>query len=225
MKKHYLHSFQKRKYEFLLVALLLHLYIGVFFADIEFYAHVVWPVNMLLLGICSLSVFSCKSRLRLFIRNILFALVVAVPVATSFIKPSAWFMQVVSISHIAFYIVIFLEILRYLVRPGHISLDIVSASACGYLLLIEIGIFTMQLIHYSIPGAFTGIDTRNFITTYLDLVYFCNITLTTIGYGDITPANHFSKLATAMLGLAGQFYTVVLIGIMISKYTSIQNSK
>ncbi len=83
----------------------------------------------------------------------------------------------------------------------------------------------MQLIYYTIPGSFTGIDTHNFITIYLDLVYFCNITLTTIGYGDITPANHFSKLATAILGLAGQFYTVVLIGIMISKYTSIQNSK
>ncbi|MBC9797337.1 potassium channel family protein [Sinomicrobium weinanense] len=225
MKNNYLGILRRRKYEFLLAALLLHLYIGVFFSNIEFYAHVVWPINMLLLGIFSLGVFSCKNRIRLLLRNILFVLVVAVPVASSFMKPDALFMQVVSVVHIAFYTMIFIEILRYLVKPGHVNLDIVSASACGYLLLIEIGIFTMQLIYYSIPDSFTGIDPRNFITIYLDLVYFCNITLTTIGYGDITPANHFSKLATAMLGLAGQFYTVVLIGIMISKYTSLQNSK
>ncbi|RNL82613.1 two pore domain potassium channel family protein [Sinomicrobium pectinilyticum] len=225
MKKNYWNILTKKKYELLLVALLLHLYIGVFFINLKFYAHVVWPLNMILLGIFSLGVFSCKSRVRLAIRNILFVLVVIIPAASSFLKPDAWFMYVVSITHIAFYIIIFTEILRYLVKPGNISLDIVSASACGYLLLIEIGIFTMQLIYYAIPGSFTGIDTHNFITIYLDLVYFCNITLTTIGYGDITPANHFSKLATAILGLAGQFYTVVLIGIMISKYTSIQNSK
>lgn len=54
----------------------------------------------------------------------------------------------------------------------------------------------------------------------MDLVYFCSITLTTIGYGDITPNAYYTKLATSLIGIAGQFYSVVLLGILISKFTS-----
>ncbi len=45
------------------------------------------------------------------------------------------------------------------------------------------------------------------ITTWLDAYYFTVITLTTIGYGDITPTTAFSKLFTT-------FYVFVGLGIM-----------
>jgi hypothetical protein len=134
-------------------------------------------------------------------------------------------MQIINVTHIAFYGVLFIAVLRYLIKPSYISVDIVSASACGYLLLIEVGIFTMQFIYYATPIAFKGVDITSFTTIYLDLVYFCSITITSIGFGDITPANHYAKLATAILGIVGQFYSVVLVGIMISKYTSAEAQK
>ena len=55
---------------------------------------------------------------------------------------------------------------------------------------------------------------------YMDLVYFNSITLTSIGYGDLTPGTHYTKLITAFIGIVGQFYSVVLVGILISKFSS-----
>ena len=41
---------QERKYEILLLALMQHLFIGVFLTDMAFYTHAIWPVNMLFLA-------------------------------------------------------------------------------------------------------------------------------------------------------------------------------
>lgn len=215
----------QRKYELLLVALVLHLFIAVVLTDMAFYAQVIWPLNMLTLGVFSVGIFRTSSLQERILKNILLILVVALPAIVVFLNPTTFMMQIINLSHIAFYGVLFVAVLRYLLRPSYISVDIVSASACGYLILIEIGIFTMQFIYYATSNAFKGVDVASFTTIYLDLVYFCSITVTSIGFGDITPANHFAKLATSILGIAGQFYSVVLVGIMISKYTSAESKQ
>ncbi|WP_338876734.1 ion channel [Spirosoma sp. SC4-14] len=210
----------KNKYEFLLAALFLHLFTATFMTNLTFYAKVLWPLNMVLLGIFSIGIFSDRGKIHLILKNILLLLVIALPIIISFVEPTLTYMSILSGIYITFFGVLFVAVLQFLIRPSYISTDVISASICGYLLLIEIGVFTMQLIYAGIPNAFKGLDTSTFTTTYLDIVYFCTITLTSIGFGDITPAHHISKLATAVLGIVGQFYSVVLVGILISKYSS-----
>jgi len=50
----------KRKYEVLLAALILHLYISMFFINLDFYTRIIWPINMLLLGLASIGIFNEK---------------------------------------------------------------------------------------------------------------------------------------------------------------------
>ena len=212
------------KYEFLLVALILHLFIAAALPDLSFYTNYVWPINMVLLGIFSVGIFAGKSKKSRILKNILTFLVITFAILPKFITPSIEIMGLLSLCYLCFYMVIFAEVMRYLIRPSYISSDIVYASACGDLLLIEVGVFTMQIIYCTVPDSFKGLDTSTFTKTYLDIVYFCSITVTSIGFGDITPAHHISKLATAILGVLGQFYSVVLVGILISKYTAHQGS-
>jgi len=67
-------------------------------------------------------------------------------------------------------------------------------------------------------NCFKGIEAGKPAEHFIDLVYFSSITLTTIGYGDITPNAHVTKLLAAFFGIIGQFYFVVLVGILISKF-------
>lgn len=220
MKKVLPTIFLHRKYEFLLSAILLHLFIGIGCSDLAFYADILWPINMFLLGISSFAIFHEKNKTKQLFKNILSILVVFLPIYLIFVTPSAGILDIISLVHIAFFTVIFVEILQFLLKPSYINVDVVTASACGYLLLIEIGIFCMFFLYNFIPNSFKGIDETNFTTVYLDIVYFCSVCITSIGFGDITPSNHYAKLATSMMGIAGQFYSVVLVGIMISKYVS-----
>jgi len=211
---------EKRKYELLLLVLVQHLFIGVFLADFDFYTRVIWPVNMLVLGAGSVFVFAGRHRWQHWLRNLHFVAILLLPVGIPFFRDVPWYFTLLNINYVVFFCFMFAELLRFLVRPGYINTDIISAAACGYLLLIEISIFLLQYFQYQDQRAFKGIDASSPAHTFIDLVYFCSITFTSIGFGDITPNLPATKLVTAFIGIAGQFYTVVLVGILISKFSS-----
>lgn len=211
---------QRRKYEVLLLALLQHLFIGIVLRDLPFYTLYIWPLNMLILGVASVGVFIEKGRWKKGVKNLLFLAVLGFPLLVPFVQDVPAFMLALNVCYVLFFASIFWEVLKFLIRPGYINLDIISASACGYFLLIEICTFLMQYFFYQNPDSFKGIDTGQPAATYMDFVYFSSITLTSIGFGDLLPNVHYTKLATAFFGIAGQFYSVVLVGILISKFTS-----
>lgn len=212
--------FSKNKYELLLFALIQHLFVGIILRDMDNYLKVIWPINMIIVGIASIGVFIEKGRFKKILKNILFLLVLLLPLSLSFIKNSPTFMTTISAVYVLFFLFIFLEIIRFLLKPSYINTDIISASACGYFLLIEVNIFLMQIFFYNNSHSIKGIDMSSTSAVYMDLVYFCSITITSIGFGDILPNSHVTKLVTALFGIIGQFYTVVLVGILISKFSS-----
>jgi hypothetical protein len=215
-----LNYIHKRKYELLLLALVQHLFIGIFLSDLSFYTKLIWPINMLILGIASVGVFVEKGQWKNVIQKVLFVSVVALPIGLSFFNNNIFYFLFLNIAYVLFFLFIFWEVLKYLIKPSYINTDIISASACGYFLLIEISTFLLQFFVYQNQESFKGIDFTNPANTYIDLVYFSSITLTSIGFGDITPNTHYTKLITSFFGIAGQFYSVVLVGILISKFTS-----
>ncbi len=180
---------------------------------------------MLVLGVASIGVFVEKGKWKNVLRNLLFVMVFALPIGLSFFSNSQGYYIFLNIAYVAYFIFIFYEIIRFLVKPSYINQDIILASTCGYLLLIEISTFFLQYCFTQNPGSFSGIDSKNNATTYMDFVYFSSITMTSIGYGDILPASYFTKLAVSIFGIVGQFYTVVLVGILISKFTARQSKQ
>jgi len=214
---------QNKKYELLLLALIQHLYIGIVVRDITFYTEILWPINMVILGLASVGVFIEKGRLKNVIKNILTVIVVVFPVLLPFFKGVPEFMFLLNLSYVIFFSFIFWEVFRFLIRPSYINADIISAAACGMFLLIESFVFLFQIWVYADSSSFKGLDYSSPAHTFIDLVYYCSITLTTIGYGDITPNAPHTKLAASLIGIAGQFYFVVLVGILISKFSN--NSK
>lgn len=216
---------QKRKYELLLFALIQHLFIGILLRDLPFYTKVIWLINMLILGTASLGVFIEKGRLKNIVQIILFVVVLLLPLGITLWGYNRDYFLFLNIAYVLFFLFIFWEVLKFLVKPSYINSDIISASACGYLLLIEISTFLLQFFVYQNPQSFKGIDFSNPASIYIDLVYFSSITLTSIGFGDITPNAHYTKLITSFFGIVGQFYSVILVGILISKFSSNSGSK
>ena len=53
-----------------------------------------------------------------------------------------------------------------------------------------------------------------------NLFYFSFITLSTVGYGDITPVSEVARVLAAMEAMTGLFYVAVLIARLVSLYSS-----
>ncbi len=167
---------------------------------------------MLLLGLGSIFMFTGKHSWRHWFRNIHFIIVLLLPIGIPFFKDNSYYFTFLNINYVIFFSFLFIELLHFLIKPGYINSDIITAAACGYFLLIEISVFLLQTLEYQNPESFKGINASSPAHIFIDLVYFCSITFTSIGFGDITPSHHIAKLITAFIGIAGQFYTVVLVG-------------
>lgn len=154
------------------------------------------------------------------IKNILTVTIFLLPFGIHLSMAPEIFLLYTSLVYFLFFIVIFYEVMRFLTRPSYINMDIIVAAACGYLLLIETSSFLFQFFYYRSSDVFNGISSGKPFSIFMDLVYFSSITLTSIGFGDITAKAYFAKLTVALLGIIGQFYAVVLMGILVSKFTS-----
>ncbi len=128
--------------------------------------------------------------------------------------PSQWLK---SICLLVFYGYLAIQIFFKIGKAKVIDLNMIFASVSGYLMIGAIGGFVFQLLTLAIPGSFKGLSGT--FESY-DLQYFSYITLTTVGYGDISPATEAAQSVVLILALSGQIYLTILVAILVGKYLS-----
>lgn len=211
----------KYRYEFLLVALLLLIFDKIFFPSNEIYLKFVWPFNMMLISVASFGIFIDHNKGVKVIRNILGFISILMPFGFIFLSQHFWFMQFLTIFFIIYYCFIFAEVMYQITMTKEVRINVVIGSFCGYMLLSMIALFSYLFVEYNFPHSFHGISEGNVALIYNEMSYFSFITLTSIGFGDMYPKTDMSRLLVAFFGMAGQFYMVAVVGIIISKFTSI----
>jgi hypothetical protein len=93
---------------------------------------------------------------------------------------------------------------------GRLIVDVVTVLGvlCIYLLFALFFASVHQLLGAFIPQYLNG--TGEFATPS-DLLYFSSITLTTVGFGDITPSAEVARAVTVVEALVGQLYLVSVV--------------
>jgi hypothetical protein len=127
----------------------------------------------------------------------------------------------------AFYGFAIVAVLSRVSRYRRITVDEISGAISVYIL---IGLFfTMLYLWLELlqPGSF---DIRNQVNPnklvdYSDFVLFSFTTLTTLGYGDITPLTHFAQVLAVFESIIGVLYVPVLVGGLVGMLISEQLAK
>ncbi|MGI9364170.1 MAG: ion channel [Rhizobiaceae bacterium] len=104
---------------------------------------------------------------------------------------------------------------RYLLNAKNYDAELLFGAIFGYLLLAETWAFVYVNIERWSPGSFThslqALDWSTF-------QYFSLVTITTLGFGEITPANALTRNLVAFEAVMGVMYVAVLIGSIIGNY-------
>ena len=58
----------------------------------------------------------------------------------------------------------------------------------------------------------------NILKTHADFIYYSFVTITTLGYGDITPVDSLSRSLSIFFSVAGQLYLTMIIAMLVGKY-------
>jgi Ion channel len=101
---------------------------------------------------------------------------------------------------------------------GHAIGDRVFGAVVLYLLLGLIWAVAYNIVETSSPGSFAGRATEN--SALADWAYFSFVTLTTVGYGDITPVAQSARSLAILEALVGQLYPAVIIARLVSLQVS-----
>jgi voltage-gated potassium channel len=132
-----------------------------------------------------------------------------------------------SFSYLLFFGFVAWQELRAVIRQRTITAETISMSISVYLLMgITWGLLYV-VIYLRHPGAFSFPGSNvspTEETLYPTLVYFSLTTLSTIGFGDITPVVMQARYAAVAEGITGQFYMAILVARLVGIYMSRQAS-
>ena len=109
-------------------------------------------------------------------------------------------------------------ILRNMRSRDRVTADLIYAGICIYLLIGFIFAFVYGVIISLDPQAFS--QSMIEIESYGENIYLSFTTLTTVGYGDITPVSSWAKMFTNVEAIIGQLYPSVFLSILVSEYLS-----
>ena len=117
-----------------------------------------------------------------------------------------------------------LAVKQVLFMEGPIDANRILGAIAVYLLIgLSWGVI-YSAINELDPSAFNGTEPGEWRHNFAELVYFSYVSLTTLGYGDISPDTPFTRLLVYLEAIFGQLYIAImiagLVGVRIAHATS-----
>jgi Ion channel len=138
---------------------------------------------------------------------------------------NGWLIITMYFSFFCFNVFIAVFMIRHIARSKNVTLTILINSINCYLfigvlgavLLVKEEILRKIGFHLDAGGInFAGSGAQGFH----DYLYFSFVTMTTLGYGDVTPVSSFAKSTTILIAIVGQLYLTILVAMLVGKFLS-----
>ncbi len=111
-----------------------------------------------------------------------------------------------------------LLLIQQLRKIDEINLQFILGPILGFIYLGILGGILFETIHFIDPNSF---HLRGDYSGYV-FYYFSFISITTVGYGDITPLTPQAQSITLVLNIIGQFYLAIVIAVFVGKYINVK---
>ncbi len=120
---------------------------------------------------------------------------------------------------IVFFAIAIYHCARFIKASPHVTQEVIIAAVVIYLLMALMWSYGYALLEFYQPGSFNYVeglarDSRQFF------LYYSFVTLTTLGFGDITPLTEKAKALTILQAFIGQVYLVVVLAWLVGMHVS-----
>lgn len=128
------------------------------------------------------------------------------------------FLSIFSTVFIAVFLALSVSLmLQELATTEQVTADIIKGGICIYFLFGFLWAFLYDLVHMFDPAAFYAVSP---IISTADLTHFSFTTLTTVGYGDISPASNIARVLANLEGIVGVMYPAIFISRLVNQRTT-----
>lgn len=154
--------------------------------------------------------------------QVLIGILLAIPMIVSIW--SVYFVQFRSIivigrlCGILFMALLIINILSHIFKRKEVDIDVIAGAASVYLLMAIMWAFIYGLIEKIHPGSFAVSGTLQASSKLF--LYYSFVTITTLGYGDITPLTEIANSASILEAVVGQLYLVIQVARLVGMHVS-----
>jgi voltage-gated potassium channel len=210
-------SWIRHRFIFLLVMLLSMLAVAPFLAN---FIHLRFLFNIFLSAVLVSAVYALSQQ----IWHLAISAALAIPMLVSiwsdyFLRNDALFLigRICGIFFIGFTI---FHILSHIFKQQEVTKDTIAGATAVYLLLALLWAFIYAVLDRLQPDSFAMSAARPPMEGRDIFIYYSLVTITTLGYGDITPVSYLASSMAALEAVVGQLYLVILVSWLVGMYVS-----
>lgn len=115
-----------------------------------------------------------------------------------------------------FFLIAIVAMLSNIFRARVVSADTIQGGIAVYLLIGFFWALLLEIVWLLVPDSFS----KEGMFRFHEMVYYSFTTLTTLGYGDITPTSWISRNMAILEATLGPVYLAVLISRLVSLHTT-----
>jgi voltage-gated potassium channel Kch len=123
-----------------------------------------------------------------------------------------------------------IAILYDLFRARSVTGDTLAGAVCVYLLIATTWSYGYLLVEYINPESFSFTQAHGRMEMWLSkefypFIYFSLVTMTTVGYGDMSPVSAEARTLATMEAIVGQIYLTILVARLVGMHLVHQQGK
>jgi hypothetical protein len=123
------------------------------------------------------------------------------------------------ISGILFFIMVITNILTLIFKSEDVTIEVIYAAILVYLLMALMWSFVYVLLELINPASF-NVALSLEQGSQMWSIYYSFVTITTLGYGDITPATELASSFSILEAVVGQLYLVVVVARLVGMHVA-----
>jgi hypothetical protein len=203
------------RYYYLFVSLALLLLLPPFLITFKYLSYTIYLLLTVVVVNCSLILFA-KSRKSGYglIALLLTVGFLWLSIANNWKNPVLQVIRMIIM--VLFFGFTFAKMVGEIFKLERVTARVVVGAIGAYLLLGFIGSFLFEIIQLTYPNSFTNQDL--FAAGFYGEIYFSFVTISTLGYGDISPLTPQGQAVAIFVAISGQLYLAILMAMLVGKF-------
>ena len=151
------------------------------------------------------------------VSTIVIVLAAIIALTTGRVRPTPVIHEIGSVLSVVALFLYIRIVLLVMFRAGPVTWSRIQGGVCAYLLLGLAWGSAYELLEELHPGSFHFVSTPTSVDQLTaKLTYFSFSTLTTVGFGDVTPLHPFARSLATAEAIVGQLFPAILIGALVA---------
>ena len=164
-------------------------------------------------------VYTVSQKKRHLYLGVLFAMAMLISLWLQYFYQNNLVFAIGRICGILFFIMVITNILAFIFKSEDVTIEVIYAAILVYLLMALMWSFVYVLLEL-INSASFNVAMSSDQGYQMRFIYYSFVTITTLGYGDITPVTELASSFSILEAVVGQLYLVVVVARLVGMHVS-----